>query len=148
MPDIELPNFKNLITWLLDDDHSKLLLKPLIARETFIPGPRPNPKPIVALLKKKSQVEKYPNYIFVLAYGNFVYQIVVPSELDTKDSSTIKYEIPIFPTPFEIDWKYGDVKIREVDFTSTQVQSGLIIPIQMHYDKKIGVDPNKISLID
>lgn len=148
MPEDELSNFKNLKMWLLNMDHSKQLLKPLIAIETFIPGPRPNPKPIVILLKKKSLEGKYPNYIFVLAYGNFVYQIILPSELDAQNSSPVKFEIPIFPTPFEIEWKYGAVKVKQVNLTSTELLSGEIIPIQMHYDKKIGVDLNNTNLID
>lgn len=46
---------------------------------TFAPGPRPFPGLAVLLLRRKSSFQNGPGLIFVMAYGNLSFQIVVPS---------------------------------------------------------------------
>jgi hypothetical protein len=146
MPKEELKYFKDTTKWILHPDHSKTLLNPLTIFQTFIPGPRPNPTPISFLLKKKSSKANYPNYIFLLAYGNIVSQIIVPSTLDTQLGRIVKMEVPIFPTPFEENWKYGNVKVEILDFTNSDVVIGKKFPVQMSYEEKKQIDPQSTEI--
>lgn len=80
LPDEELSNFERLRIWLLEKDVGTKKVysdKGHWCFQTFVPGPSPFPKPIVALLKRKEAVTA-PYMMFFIAFGNWTYQIFVP----------------------------------------------------------------------
>ena len=44
--------------------------------------------------------------------------------------------------PFERNNKFGNVEIKELDFTSFEIKKGVKLPIKMSYDERIEKDPN------
>lgn len=115
----ELSAFRLTIDWLLNKDLTISVIKPALLMQTFIPGPRPTKGVFVSLFRRKSNLSGVPYAIFVIAFGNVVFQVIVPSHLD--DGLSIPNSIPFFPTPFEInDWPYGELKFSLCDLSGTQ----------------------------
>ncbi len=80
LPEEELPIFEELRLWLLEKDvmSSKVYGdKGHWCFHTFVPGPSPFPRPIIALLRRKGGIAA-PYLMFFLAFGNWTYQIFVP----------------------------------------------------------------------
>lgn len=113
----ELPQFATTIQWIKDAEHSRHLIKPLSLMMTFIPGIRPQ-KNVTACLLRCKTIGQVPYAILVLGFGNWIYQVYMPSHLEAQNEQTINYETHWFPTPFEIDCPLGKVSRRIVDLTS------------------------------
>ncbi len=133
----ELPAFKHTIEWIRDPDHSRMMIKPLTMLVTFIPGPNPNVATTTMLFRKKEGT-KVPHSLFLLAFGNFIYQIIVPSHFDARSGETLTCSLPFFPSPFDIDWPYGQSRYGITDLSNHQrvLRS---VPLSMHYDQKIEI---------
>ena len=117
--DAELAGFTFTIRWIRDPDHSHAMLSPLRAMVSFVPGPRPNPGVTSMLFRRRDDArEPVPYAIYVLAFGNLIYQVIVPSHLDASSGESRTFEIPFFPSPFEQDWPYGEVKHAVEDLSS------------------------------
>lgn len=87
LPEIELVNFEELRQWLLEDDVTTRKVyaeQSHLCLHTFVPGPQPFPRPIIALLRRKVE-NSVPYLMFFLAFGNWTYQIFPPCP--SKDSS-------------------------------------------------------------
>lgn len=134
MPSDELANFKEALQWIQEPDHTKTFMKPLKALRTFIPGLNKHPEPVVFLLKRKTETNKYPYSIFVVAFGNIIYQIVVPSLYGVERGSEHTTTLIKFPSPFEIDNEHGKVKHSIEDWTSSEVVKGKTIPVSLSYE--------------
>lgn len=115
----ELTIFRSTINWLLDPELKESIIKPAILMESFIPGPRPTNGVIVSLFRRKTLMPNIPYAIAIIAFGNIVFQIIVPSQLDANRKMTCS--IPFFPSPFELHgWPYGTVKHSSIDLSSTE----------------------------
>lgn len=134
MPSDELENFKEAIHWIREPDHAKIFMRPLKVLTTFIPGPNKHPEPVVFLFKRKTETNKYPYSIFVIAFGNMIYQIVVPSLYGIERGSETTTTIIKFPSPFEITNKYGKVKHGIEDWTGSEVVKDKTIPVHLSYE--------------
>ncbi|MEE9905144.1 MAG: hypothetical protein K4305_06950 [Chlorobium sp.] len=148
MPRPLLDSFEAANRWICNPDHTKDLMTPLMIDETFIPGPRPNPSPAALLLTRKdSCTQPFPHCIFVLAYGNIVQQIMVPSSADVENIPDGKMRIPRFPTPFEVEWEYGGIRSCSVDYTSTDLLRGRVLPVTMSFEgmEEIPTDSNELK---
>ncbi|MDD5019449.1 MAG: HNH endonuclease [Candidatus Omnitrophica bacterium] len=123
IPEDELPPFKNTIKWILNSDHSKKLIRPQIVRALFIPGINPNKILTVFLLRRRQSIQKeeLPYCIFVIGFGNFVYQLIVPSLHDFKNAKTVNFSFPAFPTAFELDGGVAGIKFRLLDLTEHEI---------------------------
>lgn len=130
----ELDGFKHTINWIRNSDHSKMLMSPITLLETFIPGPRPIDSVVVWLFRRR-KIEQIPYSIFVLAIGNFIYQLKVPSHHDASHGKTVEYPNPFFPSPFEENWQYGKPRFRSVNLSECQKEASKKT-ITMHYDDK------------
>lgn len=119
MPEDELHLFQHSIKWILNSDHSKKFFSPQILRAIFIPGPNPNKILTAFLLRRKqnSVIQGIPYCMFVVGFGNLVYQLIVPS-LNDKTSSLA---IPFFPTLFELDDKSPGVNFMKFDLSSHEI---------------------------
>ncbi|MFC2993112.1 HNH endonuclease [Halomonas tibetensis] len=135
----EIDAFRHTIDWLLSPDLTLSVIKPAILMHAFVPGPRPTNGVAVSLFRRKADVSDVPYSIFVIAFGNAVFQLIVPSHID--DGRTISCKIPFFPSPFEfIGWSYGDLKFSSSDLSGTQKVSKEF-PIVYSFDKIVEADP-------
>lgn len=133
----ELQAFATTIQWLKEADHSRQLIKPLSLMMTFIPGFRPQ-KNVTACLLRCKTIGQAPYALLVLGFGNWVYQVYIPSHLEDKNGQTINYETRWFPTPFEINWPLGKVNRRIVDLTSP-IKNASTEKMTLQFDEKIEI---------
>jgi len=106
----ELEAFKLTILWLKELDHRKAFLDPQNLMVTFVPGEQPTPGVVSKLFRRKPSCENnVPYCVYVIAFGNFVYQLIVPSHLDGKSGAQVNFALPYFPAAFESNWKFGIV---------------------------------------
>lgn len=81
LPEVELSHFPELKAWLREKD---VATKKVygdgnhLCSMSFVPGPKPFPCPVVALLRRKTAVTA-PYAVFFVAFANWTYQIFVPS---------------------------------------------------------------------
>lgn len=136
LPESELEFFEKTINWILDDAHNKDLFpsSPLIALHTFVPGPHPHKGIKVMNLKRKSDSLKVPYLISVVAFANFIYQINVPSVEKDKHIFGSNIDISYFPTPFDTNHAYGEVKRVVLDLSSYEYTAHAVKPVTMHFD--------------
>lgn len=117
LPQMHLFYFSNLREWMNEPDHSKGEVK-IPVMYTFQPGPLPNDKLMVMILIRKQDYFPVPYVFLVIAYGNEMFQIQIPS---SREPSTAKYEVPFFPnamTP-EFVTAYGKAKRTLLDLSGT-----------------------------
>lgn len=148
MPSDELLHFIPAIQWILEPDHTKTFMRPLKVLTTFIPGGRPNIEPIVILFKRKTNTNTYPYSIFVLAFGNMIYQIVVPTLHGVEKNSNTQTIVPKFPSPFEVQSKYGNVKHDILDWSSTGIARDEVLPVTFSYERKEEIAMNIDNLTE
>lgn len=116
---IELTAFRATIEWLLFPDQTKSVIKPAVLMHTFVPGPRPTNGVVVSLFRRKASIADVPYALFLIAFGNAVFQIIVPSPVDRNHSMSV--QIPFFPSPFELmEWPYGTVRHASIDMSGTE----------------------------
>jgi hypothetical protein len=106
MDDTELLHVKPAIQWLRAKDLTTDAVSgggACLSFQSFTPGPRPFALTYARLLKRKTAIDA-PMYIFVLAFGNSSYQIIVPStpDLALEGRTVSVYAMPIF------DWLEHD----------------------------------------
>lgn len=141
MPNEELNNFILMNDWIQEKDHSKVFMNPLKVLMTFIPGINPLKETIVFLFKKCSTEEKYPEYTFILAFGNVMYQIIVPSDEEIKQVQSTK-TILKFLSPFEINWELGSPTHRILDWSQNTILKRHKEYMEFGYDKINKLDPS------
>lgn len=135
----ELDAFKGTIEWLLNPDLTVSVIKPALLMQAFVPGPRPTNGVAVALFRRKAELQEIPYAVFVIAFGNVVFQLVVPSQIDSGRS--ISCQLPFFPSPFEVcGWPYGDLKFSIIDLSGTE-KVGRDLPMIYSFDQMVRVDP-------
>ncbi|MCS0307796.1 HNH endonuclease [Vibrio diabolicus] len=143
----ELDNFKHTIRWILTKDHSVKFLNPLLLTQSFIPGPRPNRKLVVLVLKKRDLVSIKPNYLLVVGFGNVVFQLILPSSLDTLLNGN-KIPSIIMPLPFEQHWPYGAVRSDIIDLSSHILLRDKVVPMEFSADSIVEAPELKGKSID
>lgn len=137
MPQNELDNFKNTLNWINEEDHSvsQYNLKSLYALFAFVPGPKPFEFITCALLKRKPDHKKVvPYMLFLLTYGNFIFQIYLPLCKDDFKFSGGKFEIIFIPTPIDMILGKKAIHRRQIDFNSKEKVKGEKVTISMHYE--------------
>lgn len=133
MSENELKNFIISKSWIMEEDHTKDLMKPLYVLRTFIPGINPLKETLVFLFKKYSSTEEYPDCIFVLCFGNIIYQITVPTDKEILEKQSNK-TIPRFPSPFEINFPLGKPTHNILDWALNTTTKDLKSFINFGYD--------------
>lgn len=127
MPEQELANFEHARRWILCEDHSRPLMKPLKLLFYFVPGFRPFRKTSIMLLRKNSASTepRLPYCLLLLTFGNLQYQIMVPSIADNRvdgqndpEGRRLDYLIPRIPPDFGADWPFGPPEPATVDLSS------------------------------
>ena len=134
----ELPAFSTAIKWIRDSDHSRLMFKPLTLMSSFIPGFKPAPVVTEILLRRRDS-KSVPYGLLIIGFGNWVYQLHIPSHLEAQDGETITYGVPWFPTPYEENWPMGELTRFVVDMSS-HAKMAAKKTITVQYDKKEDVE--------
>ena len=133
-PEEILPFFRSAINWISADDHAGDLppMTPLICLETFTPGPRPYRAVCSILFTRKQDSDLVPYSIFVIAFGNSIFQIIVPSP--ERDFRLHQKEISFvpFPEPLGDDYPYGPSVCQPLDLTSEKIRSDEYLAFQYH----------------
>lgn len=104
MPETDLTLVPEALRWLLAPDLQTDRIDDGVKYtcfRTFTPGPRPFPGLVVLLQRRKSTFQDGPSLIFVLAYGNLSFQIVVPAPALDKHLQGHNIQLPMVPVyPF------------------------------------------------
>lgn len=101
LPEKEIPNFKDALEWIRCKDRSWVLMKPLHLRSVFVPGPRPFDDIALFLFIRKDNTDNVPYAIFVIAFGNEQFQLVVPCPAKDAGRTIDPSAVLTWPTPFE-----------------------------------------------
>jgi hypothetical protein len=81
LPHAEVPNFRHAIAWLRADGHRHVAPGiPLL--HTFLPGTTAKEKIAAAIIRRKDQSIDVPYMLFLLLYGNDLFQVNLPSAKD------------------------------------------------------------------
>ncbi|MCK9420162.1 MAG: hypothetical protein M0R70_12365 [Nitrospirae bacterium] len=131
MPNEELFFFRKAISWVRSENHAKII-SPQVVIITFAPGRYT--KPALIVLRRKHNNANVPYCILVIGFGNFVFQLIVPSDKDGISGQTIKLKMPRFPNPLETEEGSNKRQYGRVDLSSHEVVTGSIIPIQFEYE--------------
>lgn len=138
----ELSAFRQTILWLLNPDLTLSVINPALLMQAFVPGPRPTDGVFVSLFRRKSGISDVPYAIFVIAFGNVVFQLVVPSHIDNGVSMT--FQLPFLPSPFDEGWPYGDLKYESYDLSGTEKMSR-DFPVVYSFDRMVEVNPSTMK---
>lgn len=140
MPESELDNFKATMKWINEEDHSTspLSLKALYALMSFAPGVTPYPLTSCMLYKRKeSPTQIVPYMLFLLAYGNFAFQIYLPLTSEDKKYHGHNFEINFIPTPIDLLKGSGFLSRKKLDLNSKTIVKGEDETIVIQFESMI-----------
>lgn len=122
-PENLLPELSHLTKWIREPVHKyeTFPYKPLVAFEQFTPGPMPYPGVTLFLLKRKPKMENVPYLQFVVAFGNSMFQIVVPMPEQDRQLMNKPINLSLFPIPFADGYEYGKTSMRELDLSMYEI---------------------------
>lgn len=143
MPNNEVNNYQNMNKWIQEKDHTRACMTPLKVFLTFVPGINPFKKTAIFLFKRKNSDLKYPECMFVLAFGNVMYQVVVPSDNEIKEKVTTKTILKLL-SPFQIDWKLGEVGHKILDWSETTTIKAQKQSVNFSYNEMQKLNPKDI----
>jgi hypothetical protein len=136
LPDQEVENFSHLMAWLQDINHTSICAKQNKIIYTVQPGYMPNDRIMTFICRRKSHIVGYPFIFFVLAYGNEMFQVQLPSE--KYDAEINWYDITNFPFPHpasrEAD-RFGHSYQRLLDLTGLEKVYGEEVLIIFSYEQ-------------
>ena len=139
MPESELLHFGEAIQWINMENHNSGILNyPLNCYLAFTDEVKSfDGKIHTFLLKRKNDSDLVHYMIYVVAFGTYFFQIVVPCpKLDHKDKGISLQLFPLSPYtsyPYRED-KY---KIVELDLSSKEVVKDERLKISMKYEEKL-----------
>jgi hypothetical protein len=137
LPEEEVGNFRGLMNWVREKDHSKPYLNCCPVIYTFQPGPMPNDLIAALILRRKRSIAGYPYAFLILGYGNEVFQIPLPSEQGDGPMTGQSISLHPFPVPGNPDSaRYGVPKRGLLNWMDRQVRRGDIATIQMGYESR------------
>ncbi|SEQ23346.1 HNH endonuclease [Myroides profundi] len=129
----ELINFENTIEWINEEEHdkSRFEIANLKCFYSFTPGPLPHDFTTCTVYKRKdNHIDNVPYMIFLLAYGNYTFQIYLP--ISSKDKGELTF-ISI-PTPFDFKNEFGAPKYKLLDFSSKEKVKNEEVTMQMKFE--------------
>lgn len=137
MPKQDLTECQHLVKWIREDKHSfeSFPYKPLNALLQFTPGPAPYKGVHLFLLKRKNTSEPIPYIHFIVAFGNTLFQIILPMPTQDKHLMGKSMSVTFFPVPFDKDYEYGQTTRRDIDFTSPDIVRDEYQPLSMVFER-------------
>lgn len=130
----DLVDFSHALRWVSEVTHSHGFFSPLVMLKTFVPGPRPNKNLKLMIFRKKDLISLRPHYFLLVAFGNLVYQIVLPSDSDGILKGTSSKLVPI-PLPFEMGWPHGKLEMELIKLNNIHVVKDMTVPITFSFDR-------------
>jgi hypothetical protein len=141
MPEEEVQNFKPVIAWVKDKNHTRKFAEKSPIFYSFQPGPMPSDLIAAFVLRRKQGVTDCPYAFLVLGYGNEVFQVALPSQQHDAANNGKPVSMPPFPTPGSPDPERFPLTGRGLlDLTGRDVVKGEVFPITMGYDDLIWND--------
>jgi hypothetical protein len=126
MPEHELAAFQDTISWLLEPPESQTaaFFSPLALLVGFVPGQLPTPGAIFMVLRRTGRADELPYCVFIAAFGNFIFELVVPSRQHDAALAGKDLILPTFPTPFDQGSEKGPPAWRAIDCSGTTPVQG------------------------
>lgn len=133
LPQMHMYYFSMLREWVKDPNHKNGSVKSPVMY-TFQPGPLPNNKLTAMLLIRKADHLVVPYAYLVIAYGNEMYQVHLPS---SREASSASYTLPFFPyAPSAVFAPtYGNPKKTLLDLSGTERVKEVAYPFTAGYDE-------------
>lgn len=142
LPAEELTNFTEALAWIREPDHTKGLVKQFPALWTFQPGPMRSDLIVAMLMRRRAGVTNMPYAFLVLAYGNDVFQVFLPSPKQDAGIAGQTVSFPAFPVPGGLDpSRYGKPRTMLVDLTGRTLVRGELLPIAIGFDQATFAPP-------
>ena len=136
IPDAETQHFRETFDWIRDTDHSRNFVAEFPVFRTFIPGPMPNDRIVLILMRRRPGIDTVPYAFFTFAYGNHVLQVFLPSISQDKCINGKPLSLPAFPTPGAPDpARYGQPRIIVEHLTGRQPVKGEKVPVIFGFDQ-------------
>ncbi len=129
LPAEEMGNFGEALAWINQTDHQKGPLFEFPIPLTFQPGPMRSDLIVALLYRRKGTIQKVPYAFFCLAYGNELFQVMLPTpERDGAKGSAI---LPLFPMP----QYYGPQTHWELDLTGQNLVKEEIATFEIVFEE-------------
>jgi hypothetical protein len=141
MPENELNNFQTTLKWINEEEHDKSPhdLKSLFALMSFAPGPHPYPFTSCMLFKRKDDPrDNVPYMLFLLAYGNFAFQIYLPLCSEDRKYQGSDFKIVFIPTPIDMMQGTEILARKKLDLNSKVPVKGEVENIVMSFERISG----------
>lgn len=150
IPESELTYFKDLLSYVIEEEDrvSKGLSKVI---EIFTPGIQPYKQITNILLKRKNDDIQAPYMFYILSYGNFLFQTMLPSLI--KDDKFFKakqqFNIPAFPSchEFILNQTTGNIVNSRVRVIDLFQKEPTVFPVGINFQyekiKKRDIDESK-----
>lgn len=137
MREKDMEFFKDTLDWVNEPDlqNSKFKVNNLIALYTFSPGVLPHNFTSAMLFKRRpDHKDNVPFMQFMLAYGNFSFQIYLP--MCSEDIKFVGSQISItpIPTPLDSKLKNGIEKRRNLNFSSSNPVKGEKVSVELGFE--------------
>lgn len=135
-PNELLPELTHLREWINLETHTyeSFPYKPLMVFEQFTPGPMPYKGVTLFLLRRKSGILHVPYLQFVCAFGNTMYQIVLPMPEKDKEILNKSIQLSLFPVPFNEGHEYGKTSVHQLDLSRYEVVKNEPHVMHMSFD--------------
>lgn len=141
MPTTELSNFIETLDWVCKQDHTKRFVSEFPIFRTFQPGPMPNDIIVAMLMRRKDAVTDLPYAFMILSFGNFVFQVFLPSQ--TKDIAINRRQLKFipFPVPGHLEGlNYSKPVVKVLDLCGRGVVRGEKLQITLGSDQVEFID--------
>ena len=135
LPCEELANFETALRWIRNPNHIKSFVKKCPVFHTFQPGPLPNDRIVLLLMRRRKEVVDLPYAFMVLGFGNDVFQVFLPSPERDKDIDGRNLTLPAFPTTVGIDpQRYGRAQVRLLDLCGRDTVRGETASVALGFE--------------
>lgn len=117
LPEAEMHAFQSTLNWIREEVHSKRKMNQVFV-QTVENGPTQSYKLFAQILRRKSDCEDQPYAFLILAVGNYVFQIMIPSPEKEAGLSGSTLSFLPFPTSGGPDpEKYGRASPKVIDMS-------------------------------
>lgn len=136
LPESEMRNFVAALSWIRNPDHQIGLVSESPILYAFVPGPRPFTNISIYVFRRKPNAVPTPYATFVLAYGNEVFQIFLPSPERDQSLDGKQISIRPFPNPYDLNAsEYGLISRGKLNLMGRSEIKGEQTTIVMGFDQ-------------
>ena len=140
MPEEELNNFRDAIDWINAETHTSKSFEGLDSSLKFCllrvtPGSMPYRGMHTFLLKRKLETTPVPYIIYVVAFGNLLLQIIIPSPQKDEILDGKQVGMGCYPVPFDPKYNsYEHTQPKVIDLSSSEVAQNGIFNLLMAFE--------------